>query len=68
MGIGNKELVDPVVFLGGCGRFTATPSTLSLVLAKRLALNVAAMRQRNHHLLRRNEIFGLQLFGIQLNK
>jgi len=67
VGVGNKELLNPVVFFGGRGRLASTPSALCLVLRERLALDVASVGQCDHHLLRGNEVFGLEVLGVVLN-
>ncbi len=67
MRVGNKELVNPVVFFGG-GRLLATATaTLRGVFRQRLALDIARVGQRDHHLLRRDQVFGLQLLGVGFN-
>ena len=43
-GYGNKELVDPIVFLGGSGLFAPAAALLSTVFAQWLALDIATVR------------------------
>ena len=49
MRVGDEELVDPVVFLGRRGLLAAAAALLRAVFAQRLALDVAAVRQRHDH-------------------
>jgi hypothetical protein len=47
--VGDEQLVDPVLVLGGGGLLAAPAALLRTVLGHRLALDVAGVRQRDHH-------------------
>ena len=68
MRVGNEELVDPIVFFGGRGLLAATAAFLGAVFRKRLALDVAAVRQRDHHVGGRDQVFGGQVLRIVFNE
>ena len=56
--IGDEELVDPIVFFGGGSLLAATPALLGAVFAQRLALDVAAVAERDNHVGRGDQVFG----------
>src|SRR5690606_35997846 len=62
--VGDEQLVDPVVFLGGGGLLATAAALLGPVLGQRLALDVAAARQRHHHVHGGDEVLGLELGGV----
>ena len=68
MRVGNEKLVDPIVFFGGGGLFAATAAFLGAVFRQRLALDVTAVRQRNHHVGGRDQVFGGQILRIVFNE
>ena len=67
MGVADEELLDPVVFFGGGGLFAATAAFLCAVFAERLALDVAAVAERDHHIGRCDQVFGGQVLGVVLD-
>ncbi len=68
MCVGNEELIDPIVFFGGSGLLAATAAFLGAVFRQRLALDVTAVRQSDHHVGRRDQVFGGQVLGIVFNE
>ena len=54
----DEELLDEVFVLDRGRRLAAAAAALHLVFGDRLALGVTGMRQRDHHVLRLDEIFG----------
>ena len=67
VGVGDEELVDPVVFLGRRGLLAAPATLLRPVLAQRLALDIAAVAERDHHVGRGDQVFGAQVKGAVLD-
>jgi hypothetical protein len=65
--VGDEELVDPVVFLGGRGLLAAAAALLRAVLGQRLALDVAGVRERHHHVGGRDQVFGGQVLRAVLD-
>ena len=58
MRVGDKELVDPIVFFGG-GRLLATATAfLRAVFAQRLALDIATVAECDDHVGRGDQVFG----------
>ena len=68
MGVCNKKLIDPVVFLGGGGLFATATTLLRPVFAQRLALDVATVRERDHHVGGRDQVFGAQVVRAVLHQ
>ena len=68
MGICNEELLDPVVFFCRCCLLASAAALLRAILRERLRLHIAGVRQRNHHILWRNQIFRTQVCHIQLDR
>ena len=67
MGVGDEELVDPVV-LPGSGRLSpAAPTPLGAILRERLALDIATVRDRHHHIGRGDEVLNPEFSGVGLN-
>ena len=60
MRVGDEQLVDPVVFLGLRGLFAAAAAFLRAVLGQWLALDVAAVTERDDHVGRRDQVFGAE--------
>ena len=54
----DEELVDPVVFLRGCGLLAAPAALLRAVFAQGLALDVAGVAERDHHVGGGDQVFG----------
>ena len=54
----DEELLDEVFVLHRRGRLAAAAAALHLVFGDRLALGVTRVRQRDHHVLRLDEVFG----------
>ena len=65
--VGDEELVDPVVFLGLRGLLAAAAALLRAVLGQRLALDVAAVAERDHHVGRGDQVLGAQLLHVVLD-
>ncbi len=65
--VGDEELVDPVVFLGGRGLLAAPATLLRAVFAQRLALDVAGVAERDHHVGGRDQVFGGQVLRAVLD-
>src|SRR5206468_2328572 len=61
------RLVDPVVFLGRHRLLAAAAAFLRAVLGHRLRLHVTGVRQGHHHVLRRDQVFGLEVGGVHLD-
>ena len=61
VGIGYKQLVNPVVFFGGSGLLAAPPALLCAVFTQRLAFDIAAVTHGDHHVGGRDQIFGGQV-------
>ena len=56
MGIGHEHLVDEVFFLLGRGELATPAAPLGLILVDRLTFGITLMGQRDHDLLRRDQI------------
>src|SRR5690606_14830169 len=65
--VGDEQLVDPVVLFHGGGLLATATTTLGPVFGQRLALDVAGMRERHHHIHRGDQVFGIQLGGVVLD-
>jgi hypothetical protein len=65
--VGDEQRVDPVVFLGRRRLLAAPAALLRAVLGNRLALHVAGVRQRHHHVLRRDQVLGIEFGRVQLD-
>ncbi len=61
MGVGHQQALDEVLFLNAGGRLTLTATTLGLVVAQRLILDVALMRQGDHHIFLLDQIFDVDV-------
>jgi hypothetical protein len=62
--VGDEQLVDPVVLLGRRRLLAAAAALLRAVVGQRLALDVAGVRQRHHHVLRRDQVLGRRGPGV----
>ena len=67
MGVGDEELFDPVVFLGRRRLLAAAAALLRTVLGQGLGLHVTGMGQGDHHVLRRDQVFGAEVLRIDLD-
>ena len=67
MGVADEELFNPIVFFGGGGLLAATAAFLGAVFAQRLALDVAAVAECDHHVGGRDQVFGGQILGVVLD-
>ena len=67
MRVGDKQLVDPVVFLGLCGLLAATTTLLRAVFGQGLALDVAGVAERDHHVGGRDQVFGREVLRAVLD-
>ena len=67
MRIGDEQLLDPVVFFGGRGLLAATAAFLRAVFGQRLAFDVAAVGERDHHVGWGDQVFGGQVLCVVLN-
>ncbi len=65
MGIGDEQIVDEIVFLGRGGLLAATAAFLRFIFVETLRLHVAAMRQRDHYVFRRNQVFHAHVLGVR---
>ncbi len=63
MRVGDEQPLDEVVFLGRGGHPAAPAASLRAVVGERLGLGVAAVRERHHHVLRRDQVFQGNVFG-----
>ncbi|ABA48200.1 val start codon [Burkholderia pseudomallei 1710b] len=63
----DEQRLDPVVFLHLRRLLAAAAALLRAVLGQRLRLHVARVRHRDHHVLRRDQVFGVQLGRVQLD-
>ena len=61
MRVRDEQLLDEVFVLDRGGRLAAAAAALRLVLGDRLRLRIAGMRQRDHHVLRLDQVFGGQI-------
>ena len=58
MGVRDEQLLDEVLVLDRRCGLAAPAAALRLVLGERLALGVAGVRQRHHHVLRLDQVLG----------
>ena len=61
MRVGDEKLIDPVIILGGGGQLAAPAALLRPVFGQRLALDVAGVRERDHHVGGCDQVFGAQI-------
>ncbi len=61
MRVSNEQLVHPVVFFGGGGLLAAAAALLGAVFVQGLALDIAAVAHRDHHVGWGDQIFGRQV-------
>ena len=64
MRVGNEDLVNPVIFLGGRGLLAPAAALLSAVFIQRLALDVTRVAERDHHVGGGDEVFRGQVLRI----
>ncbi len=62
--VGDEELLDEVVFLRGGGLLPRPPRFCARYSASGWALDVAGVRERDHHVLARDEVLQLQLLAV----
>ena len=55
VGVRDEQLVDEILVLDAGRRLAAPAAALRLIVGNRLRLGVAAVRQRHHHILGRNQ-------------
>ena len=67
MRVGNEQVIDEIVFLDRRRLLAAPAAPLRAVVGQRLRLDVAAVRQRHHHVLRRDEVFDPEILRIGFN-
>ena len=65
MRVGDEEAVDEIVFLGRRRLLAAAAALLRAVLGHRLRLHVAAVRQRDDHVLRRDQVLERQVDALR---
>ena len=65
--VGDKELVNPVVFFGCRGLLAAPATLLRAVFAQRLALDVAGVAKGDHHVGGRDQVFGREVLRTVLD-
>ena len=67
VGAGDKQLVDKIFFLEGGGRPAAPAAFLRSVQRQGLRLDVAGVRQRDHHGLFVDQVFEIQVLLVGQN-
>ena len=65
MGVGDEELVDEVFVLHRGGLFAAPAAPLGAVIGEWLALEVAGVRERHHHVFGRDQVFEVDFGGVE---
>ena len=68
MRVGDEELLDPVVFLVLRRLLAAAAAPLRPVLREHLALDVAGVRERDDDVGRRDQVLGLEVGGVLLDR
>ena len=63
--VGDEQVVDEIVFLDLRRLLAAAAAPLRAVVGERLRLDVAGMRQRHHHVGRRDEILDAEVLRVQ---
>ncbi len=63
--VGDEEFFNEIFFFGRRGLLAATAALLRAILFNGLRFEVAAMGQRDHHVLRLDEIFHGSLFRVE---
>ena len=63
MRVGDEEALDEVVLLHRGRRLAAAASPLRPVIGERLGLDVAAVREGDHHVLGRDQVLDRDVFG-----
>ena len=61
MCVGDEQLVNPVVLFGRRGLFAAPAALLRAVFGQRLALDIAGVAERDHHVGGCDQVFGGQV-------
>ena len=61
VGVGDEQLLDEVLVLDRGGGLAAPAAPLRLVFGERLALGIAGVRKRHHHVLRLDQVLGGQI-------
>jgi hypothetical protein len=59
--VGDEQLIDEIVFLHCSCLLAATATALRAVIGERLALEVAAVRQRHDHVLLRDQVLDAEI-------
>ena len=67
MGIGDKQVVDEIVFLGRRGLFAAPAAFLRPVVRQGLRLEITTMGKGHHHIFRGDQILHAQILRIHHN-
>jgi hypothetical protein len=57
VGVGHEQLIDEIVVLDRRRLLAAAAALLGAVVGERLALEVAGVRQGDHHVLGRDQVF-----------
>ena len=65
MGIGDEQVVDEIIFLDRRRLLAAAAATLRAVVGERLRLDVAGMRQRDDHVLRRDQVLDAEVLRMR---
>ena len=63
--VGDEQLVDEILVLDRRRLLAAPAAPLGAVIGQRLGLDVAAVRERHHHVLRRDEVFDTEFLRVQ---
>ena len=61
--VGDEQLVDEIVLLHRRRLLAAAAAPLRAVLGERLRLHVAGVRERDHHVLRRDQVLDREVLG-----
>ena len=68
MRVGDEQVFDPVFFaFGRSGLLAASATTLRTVFGQGLRLDVAGVGQGNHHVLRRDQVFNINVGRVHLD-
>ena len=62
-----EQAVDEIVFLGRGRLLAAPPAPLRAVVCERLRLDVPAVRERDHHVLRRDQVLERNVLGVDFD-
>ena len=67
VGMRDEQFFDVVLVFDGSRRLAAPAAPLRLIFGERLALGVARMRERHHHVLRLDQVFGGEIDVIEVD-